>query len=429
MRNQLKPLLLAFVFLQTQLGWLAPTARAGVENRNIYPLGATEAFEGNSGTARAASSGGVYYNPAGLAWLEGHSISGGGTAYALSRSNLESFFTVDNTNVPYKANSFEPIPTSVVSTKRLDGWTGGFFFLVPESLKFQNRTTIKTQNTENVFSEVQESRDMWAGVSGARKLSSALSIGASFFLVRHSDFNSFTTVTNNTTVADTTSFEFLQVQAQVWSVSGTLGVLYRASGQLNLGLRVELPKFRVIGWGSGIESVTRVSNGSVSNLPLSESLVDNISATYETPWDSTFGARYEWEHFSFNVDLSLQLGKRYDPFGGSGFSSRTVSELDTTARANLGLGYDWSKTFYTGLGYLNNPSAVHSLNDKDQGSTRENFQGITAGMVFRGPMSRSGVGFFYLWSHGQVLPYSTNSTPAASNKRIFGLILSTFYSL
>lgn len=408
-------------------GCLATPAWAGSENRNAFPFGEKEALTGNAGVAGTQSTGAVYYNPAALTQIDHGRISLSGSTYVYLKTGSDQFAHLDNTDIPYTSSGFDTVPSTVVSTFRVnDEWVASYFILIPEKYKQDNRQTFLTPNSRTTYIELKNANDMWAGVAAGYAYSDQFSFGAALNLIQHTELSSTTVQTTFPSIPNSILFRVDHLESSVTGLSLVLGALYRPGGPWQFGLRVQTPLVKLFGSGNGFTSGQVVDLGTLDSAEKEE---QDIRAAYKLPFDVTFGTRYQLnERWSLLADLSVQTGASYDPYPGSVFS-RSVT-VSATPRINLGAEAEFSQGSSLGIGLFYNPSAIHTLAGRAQGSTRSDFVGITTGYIWTSGRIRTGLGLFYLWSKGELIPYSDLTVqPTAYRKIGLGALLSISYYL
>ncbi len=399
----------------------SPVAFADLGNRQVIPLGEREAFMANTGTGDAADAGAVYYNPASLTQINSDRMSILGSVYLSFSTSSDSVAQIDNTAVPYSARGFNTVPVTFVITRKLSDWALAFSVLIPESLQVENRTTFQTPNTTGTLLQSYRLADTWVGISAAHELDSQWSVGASLFGILHSQTNTAASV------VDLTSGTFVTVNARsqmsTFGLSLDAGVLFKASSWVSLGLRVQSPILQASGSADAYRAL-RTNSGN----PVTEDL-SGTKAYYQLPLDSTLGAAFTFSpKFELLTDLSWEAGTTYDSIPASVQNTHYSAAL--TPRFNIGAEYKPAPAYPIRAGFFYNPSAISyeaSVNP-DVAPVQENYFGVTAGLGVVYPHVETGLGVFYIWSHGQEFPSGAApgvTANVASNG--FGAMLTTAY--
>lgn len=379
---------------------VAAPAHADITNRQILPLGERESFLANSGTGDAGDTGAVYYNPAGLTALKSDKISVLGSVYLSYSTSTEALAHLDGTDVPYSASGFNSIPVTFVAAKKIAAWTLAFSALIPDSLQAENRSPVKTPSTTGTILQSYRLSDVWLGISAARPLDeeSPWSFGATLFVVQHSQNNTAGILVDVPSGTNAFSLGISRVQLNTVGLTPNLGVHYRASKEINLGLRLQLPLIQIAGKA---DTYNALRSSAASVTPTTEDKADT-QAYYQLPLDATLGAAFTpTPSVEFLTDLSFQVGTTYDSIPGSSLNNHY--ETGFTPRLNLGIEAKPDPTFPIRAGFFYNPSALHYLSDGGA-SSRENYYGLTTGFAVITQHVESGIGFFYIWAQGEVIP-------------------------
>jgi hypothetical protein len=406
---------------------LACSARADNSNTNrqVVPLGETEAFMGNAGVGHASDTGAVYYNPAGLADMASGRVSVSSSVYTNISYHYDGLFYLDNTNVGYQASGFNTIPSFYAASYKLGEWTGAISILVPSSIQLENRAPFATPNTQsNIIQTVRDS-DLWVGLSLAHKIDSQWSLGATLFGIQHQEANSVG-LDLQFPVAPTSSgiTSMNQISLNVVGLSAVIGTTYVPTDWLHLGLRFQTALIQLYGQANTFAVQHKTSGGVISTT--GESLF-GTPANYRLPFDFTLGtALIPCDWFLFLADVSLQLGANYSSIPASSIGDQV--NLTPTPRINLGMELKPTQWLPLRFGFYYNPSA-NGEDSSIEGYDAENFFGVTAGIGIKTSRVETGLGGFYIWSNGQTTPFGNPGGTATSSVRGVGGLLTTSYLL
>ena len=225
---------------------LAPSISfANIENRNLMPFGETEGLMGNAGVAGAASTGSVFYNPAGLTLLTHPKISVSGSTYVSSSQSTDTAARYDNTNIPYSTSSFDSIPSSVIGTFQVGHLSMAYFVLVPEMRRLDNRQTTITPNTKTTIVEENQQDEMWLGIAAGLRLNSLWSIGFALDVIQSKDSVAQTIVEQFPSATNSITMNVDHLQASTNGLSATLGLLYEPTPDRTFGIKLQSPSFRL----------------------------------------------------------------------------------------------------------------------------------------------------------------------------------------
>ncbi|HEY2734723.1 MAG TPA: hypothetical protein VGI70_12100, partial [Polyangiales bacterium] len=380
------------IFLSLSLAvsvWLPARTRADAQNGQVIPLGERQAYLGNSGTGDASDTGAVYFNPGSLGYVDRDEVSVTGSVYMSYSTSADAAFNLDDTNVPYKAKGFVTIPMTFVIAKKWHDLHLAFSTLVPDTLITENRQSFTTPNTAGNILQYYRESELWVGLTAAYPISDRLSVGLSLYGIQHSQSSLVNLVVDFP--ADPSSFVTAATRAQTstFGLSAILGVAYKPTSELALGLRVQTPIAQLTG-----SADTYVADRSTGDPAMNEDM-KGAKAKYQSPLDATLGASIKvmpgWESL---VDVGLRFGTNYDTIPGSSLSDH----IDTKATFRFSLGEEFKPTsaIPIRIGFLCNPSGVRSKSDE----IRQNFFGFTAGVAYLTEHVETGVGGFYIWANG-----------------------------
>lgn len=394
-------------------------------NRQLIPLGETEAFLGNSGVGRATDTGAVYYNPSGIAELGAGRVSVTGSAYMSFNTRSDSALYVESSTATFRASGFNTIPAFYVAATKLDEWSAAISILVPSSLQIDNRIPFTTPNATGSLIEAIRASDLWMGVSGARRWGERWSAGASVFGIQHQES---TTVAVDISAPGGFSRGLAsaheQVNLSVFGLSATLGASFKAADWLRLGVRAQTALWQLMGKADTYEVAYGLAGGTLSTAGDDHVAVH---ANYRMPFDFTFGTAFLLTpQLTLLADLSLQLGIDYWSIPDSALSEEV--KLKPTPRANFGLEYKASEKIALRTGFFFNPSAIDGSPGVGLDYSAEDFYGLTAGVGWTTSHVQTGVGGFYQWSSGKASP---GGAPVGTVGNVYshalGAILTTSY--
>lgn len=406
-------------------------AQTGNINRNLLPLGDQEAFSSNTGTARRGSSGGVYYNPAVLAFIPHSQISISGSTYMNFDHRAEFLPGPDNTRSNSVDKGFNAIPTTVVSTMTKGNFVGAFSVIVPENLNFSSFSTQRTANQSQLKMNSYKSSELWLGLSAGWKMNGKFSVGVGLHMISNDVLYIEQLVLLNgryparESMPSDASVGLTNFRINAGAYTVSTGLYYRIADSLDVGFKVQSRSVQQ--WekvdGMAVNLIYRQQTLNVDGL-----LSENTRVNYRLPIDSTLGFCYNSNAWKLLFDISRQGGHKYNLFPDIG--NTPVIETENTFRYNLGMEFDYSEKlqFLGGLSY--NPSAVHSLKGKLNGS-REDYSGMNLGVYLLGQNTRTGVGVFYMRSNGEQIcgnsaeVYFDYNAKCSIHTKAFGVMLST----
>jgi|GEM_PF-4648992 len=396
-------------------------ARASdLENPNFMPFGEQEAYLGNAGIGVEDSTGAVYYNPGALGFVTGKKASVYGNAYAMNKFSSRSAIGGGNPDFVVSSSSYSGVPLSSVTLFSGDSFTYAFSFNTPYSSKKSISSPFKVASVEqNILLDIAED-SLWLGPSLAKKVSERVGVGVSLFAVRDSIvLNQLLTQFVVAGGARTTIAGRAEVSN--WSALLVLGAQYRASSELNFGVRVQTPSLDLRG-RTDFFGVTHTASGQVIQDET------GIHSVFRRPFNFGMGSKYSpWGGADFFLDLNAQLPVH---FNSAPSRAAVNSHTDTRfkARANLGAKIRLDKINNILAGLMLNPSTVDAGGNLDLLSTSEDYRGATLGLQKDlGPLLTSAGGFF-LWSNA-TYKNQNSSVVSEYRHRIYGLLLTASYKL
>ena len=404
-------------------GILAGTsASADVYNRQILPLGEAEMFMANTGTGRATDGGAVYYNPAGLSDIRGSSISVSGSAYLSSEYNLDNLLSVAGSQTPFQAKSFNTVPTTYVAVKEWGEWHLALSALVPDSSQIDSVVDTTNNGVGLTWLQSYQQSDLWVGLSAGHKIADAWSLGLSVFYIK--DNTSQVSSVQAVNTGNNKSVTVLQHTNQSESgISALIGTKWKFSDSLQFGLRLQSPILHVSGKGDVFQRSLTTSGGTVTPSLVTQT---DLSANYDLPWDATLGTAYILsDSLTLLFDLSFSAAFQFDSLLNSTFSTHYQGQ--PTFRTNFGIEFKPSDHIALQGGFLYDPSAIHSLDGRDDGTIRIDYYGITVGLGWSVEHVRTSLGFVYIWASGQALVLASGGQVSPVSVSQMGGLLSTAY--
>lgn len=405
------------IFIQ----FFAMHARANLYNPQIMPLGESEAFMANTGIAESGSSGAVYFNPGALATQKGSKISLSGVAYVFFNYRADSALYVDNTDLPYNADGYNGVPFSVVSTKKTGPWVLAMSVMETDFKTYENKVAWRTPNASvNLLQNLSQS-ELWLGGSASRALGESTGMGLSAFVIRRNESVTNTWfINNNVDPTGTAGFVATRTQATFTGLVLLAGIYNQIDSDMSWGARLRLPSFQFAGTLDAYASVQELSGGVLTKNEVDET---GLKATAKSPLDLSVGiSRQAGAKLHLLADFGYQFGVDYMVLEDSQSGPIRTSG---TARLNLGLRYDLDENASIRGGFFYNPSANARL--EEQGDSRENYYHVSAGYQFQEEHLTTGIGAFYQFSRGEVIPLEAPDRRAAVSTTSFGAILTSGY--
>ena len=401
-------------------GSLSAQQLAGDANRNLAPIGETESLLGNTGAALPESTGSVYYNPAGLAFIEESRISFSGSAYSFNSQTVENIH-IHYTPFHYRLSGTNTVPSGTVRTLRYEDWTLAYSILVPVSVQAEDLAHIDTFDLRGYIRHSTSEREMWFGGSAGRKIAPNLALGASLFGVYRSETRSVSGVMTYHQRPDSLASFNEYTKRTIPGLTAVLGLLYTPDPAWHIGASLQSPFVQT----GGSATVFR-SQFSASGAGFTNSIV--YDPEHETrhviPPSLRLGLLYRpAEALDLLLDVSYQAQSRHEPLPGlfwtlrhgtgenfnytlnDGTNQYLRLDTDPTVRVNFGVQFRWSERFRMLAGWFYNPSSVHSINEsltELQGHVRRvDYHGATLGFVQKDDLTRTGIGLSFVRGRGE----------------------------
>ncbi|HEY8269315.1 MAG TPA: outer membrane protein transport protein [Pseudobdellovibrionaceae bacterium] len=308
-------LLSLFLGIGTQV-LLGREARAAFANYNSILIGDQAAGMGGAYTAMANDASAMaYYNPAGLAFLEGHTFSAAVGIYKKFDTTFGK--EEDFTKAPLRMNQgfFRAIPSSTGSVIKKGDYSLAFSIVVPDFDNYKGDLRAGSDNT-TTLSYVDES--LWVGGAVAKKISETESLGLTMYYTARSysrslNDRSFPTVTE----AILFNSEKTLVENAVVAV---LGYHLNLSENWSFGASLRTPNLSVKGMGSYFSSQVTTNPYSVTSVNLPDERTN-----VRIPGKLAIGIAYrDVDDFTISADATLYQGLEYDDFNNQSFTTHFI---------------------------------------------------------------------------------------------------------
>ena len=223
----------------------AGDAAADATNPNLLPFGERVSMLANAGITSARGEA-VYYNPANLARIEHPELSVSGSTFLRFELSSDALLVLQGEDQPFDASGFVAIPSTLVSTYKVAGWSLATAILVPDAFKLKNRVTFESADLRITQLLDQERQSLWLGLGAARPVGSTLSVGLSAFAGHESSAElNFIRVQAGDPVVEV--FEQLSnVDTSVVNLNLIAGVYWQPDPRFGIGGRVRAAPIRLI---------------------------------------------------------------------------------------------------------------------------------------------------------------------------------------
>ena len=309
---------------------------ASFANYNSILIGDQASGMGGAYTALSNDSSAVaFYNPAGLAFLEGQSFSAAVGIY----KKFDTTFGAeeDYTKAPLRINQgfFRAIPSSTGNIIRRGDYTMGLSIVVPDFDNFKGDLRSNTTST-TTLSYVDES--LWVGGGIAKKITEDQSLGLTMYYTARS----YTRSLNDRSFPNATEAILYNSEKLITenAIVANLGYQARLSDQWSFGASLRLPNLTVKGTGSYFESkvITNPYTSTSKNLP-------DQTTTVRIPGKLTLGLAYRnSDAYLLSFDATIHQALQYedfdDPTIATRYSHSGIFNLAAGAEVRL---YSWLK--------------------------------------------------------------------------------------
>lgn len=288
------------------LGLLAQNAQAAFSNYNSILIGDQAAGMGGAYTAMTSDASALaYYNPSGLAFLEGHSFSAAVGIYKKFDTTFGK--EEDLTKAPLRINQgfFRAIPSSTGSVIRRGDYTLALSIVVPDYDNYKGDLQANTSNT-TTLSYVDES--LWVGGAIAKKISESESLGLTMYYTARS----YTRSLNDRSFPSPTEAVLFNSEKNLSenAIVAILGYHLKMNDRWDFGASVRTPNLTVKGSGSYFSSKVETSPYSATSTELPDE-----KTNVNIPGKLAIGLAYhQTDDLAISADASLYQGMEYDDF-------------------------------------------------------------------------------------------------------------------
>jgi len=292
---------------------LAQPVSAAFSNYNSILIGDQAAGMGGAYTAMTDDASALaYYNPAGLAYLQGHSFS---AAVGIYKKFDTSFGTEEDfTKAPLRINQgfFRAIPSSTGSVLRRENYTFALSIVVPDFDNYKGDLRNSNENT-TTLSYIDES--LWVGGAVAKKISDVESMGITLYYTARSFTRSLSDRSfPNVNEAILFNSEKTIVENAIIAI---FGYHLKLNERWDFGVSARTPNLTVKGSGSYFSS--RVNTNPYSVTTVSK---PNEKTNVNIPAKLSVGMAYRpSEDLSISADASLYQGIEYEDFNDAAFAT------------------------------------------------------------------------------------------------------------
>lgn len=383
-------------------------------------MGERESTMANAGITSPTGAA-SFYNPANLTRVPHASISMSGTTLMSFELEADAFLLLEGQDIPFEANGFVTIPTSLISTHRFGDWSLATAVLVPSVLELDDRSTFEVGALDATMLINSRSQDLWLGASVAHPLSERVALGLSVFGVQRDESNFTHFRISSSLLPGSVAESNSRTRSRVRGITAVIGLSWSAGSRVVLGARLQTPLVRISGEADIYQ--TQVGSGQLDTAEV----IDRQNVNYDAPlpWDTGVGVAYlllPALELVFDVNLQWPASFREDLEQGPeeilNAALRASAAVEVTATPSLGFQ----------LGVLYNGSAATSPDEA--GEVREAYVGMTVGVAWKVDRTRTSIGGFAMRSSGEMVPLGDDTTRTVDvSSRLIGGLLSVAYDL
>jgi len=294
----------------------AQNAHAAFSNYNSILIGDQAAGMGGAYTAMTDDASAMaFYNPAGMAFLEGHSFSAAVGIY----KKFDTTFGAeeDFTKAPLRINQgfFRAIPSSTGNVFKKGDYTVALSIVVPDFDNYKGDLRANSLST-TTLSYVDES--LWVGGGIAKKISDVESLGLTMYYTARS----YTRSLNDRsfpTASEAILFNSEKTLIEN-AVVAILGYHFKLDPKWSFGASLRTPSLAIKGTGSYFSSKVNTNPYSVTLVNLSEE-----KSNVNIPGKLSFGLAYhEADDLIVSVDASLYQAMEYNDFNNPAIATHLI---------------------------------------------------------------------------------------------------------
>jgi len=366
-------------------------------------VGDRAATMGGAYVAIADDSSGAYYNPAGIAFAYGDSVSGCGNAYHSSRTKYSEAIGDHD----WVRDSTTILPNFFGMVKKYGDFTLAVSYIVPDSIiehqdqKYDVNNALVNQYYLSLHSE---DKTNLIGPSLAYKFSDSLSVGISLFYSYR--IYRFQQAQFLVLPAGTADISYLSVKLEEYSYLPKIGVQYSPFEPVFIGLTVSQAILESKKWSQDSavieDNVFTLSNAEYSSLKTYPLQVSLGVAVYYSP--SLL--------FSFDADY------------------HSTSEENLKTVTNLSLGAEWfiDATHAVRFGLFTNNDSRGECTTSSCNIAQLNMNGLTLGYSNYTRTSSFTLGTVYSTGTGKADVYGNQSAIVDMERQSFTLVFAANYN-
>lgn len=409
-------LMLGFLFVGGE------KAFAAFSNYNSILIGEQSAGLGGAYTAMFGDAAGApYYNPAGLAWMNGNSFSSSVSIY-------KKFDTVmgkdeDLIKAPLRVNQgfFQSIPSSAGSVIRVNDFNVGLSIVVPDYDTFKGDISTTTTNTSTV-SFLDES--LWVGGTAAKQISEKETVGLTLYYTAR-NYNQ--TVQDRTINESTNDAKLFSEEKSITgnSVIAILGYQIHWTDKFYMGIAFRSPSYEVAGRGSYFRNEISATSGTL-NPPQTISK-PAISSRTKVPGKLSLGFAYQEDKWLVSIDGSVYTPESYYDF--SDLNIRSKVEHAMMFNGAIGIQYTYKPWLIFRSGWFTNLTSHKQLDIGDKYGDRVDQLGWAANftLISKEKIQFTFGGYYNIGRGKSIQRIDQNYEIIPKTQQVFTMLVATSY--
>jgi long-chain fatty acid transport protein len=318
-----------------------------------------------------------FYNPAGLAWMEGNSFSASVSIYKKFDSVVgkeENFL-----NAPLRVNQgfFQSIPSSTGSVFRWQDYILGMSIVVPDYDTFKGDINTTKSNT-STLGFLDES--LWVGATAARQIGKRHTIGLTVYYTAR---NYSRTVQDRTIDTSSNSADVFSEEKNILGngVVAVLGYQIHWNRYFFTGLSIRTPALEVSGNGSYFQNrVQTISSGTTNDVIFSNTSKPTIGAHTKIPGKISLGFAYKDGPIMASIDGSIYSSETYFDMDEPTYRSKVQHRV--MPNGAIGIEYQPLPNLILRTGWFTNLTSHKELEIEDKYGDRVDQLGWAANFTY-----------------------------------------------
>jgi long-chain fatty acid transport protein len=402
---------------------------------------------GGAFTSLATDGSAVFYNPAGLAFQAGSSISLSANFYRFLSETVENGSRIGSLVSDQKFSDFDAFPTGTTSVWELK--KGDENGIMRQKLAFSvfiidNTSISHRQNLDNISYTDKNEKYLLKNFTKFDRVDDVVYHGALAYSIRPFKNISFGVsgillgrILSQTSENDAVNSKnngakewniHLLDRVQMWHVSlmASASVLCRFDSGFRIGLNIMSPNLKVYGRADFIKESDKWGKGYEPEFISGSSNKQN--ANFKMPLKIAIGASYEKERkFAFSGDISIYDGlDEYLSFDDPDYSS--IIKKNSIYNFNLGAEYYILPILPVRAGFYTNYSSSPHNPDKAEILTDFDLYGITSSLSLEEENISMTMGFGLSFGQGMTETYTEEGrTETQLSRRIYHFLIGTSY--